>query len=70
MICNKCGKDFSDTVLPLHSKRCVVEPVEQEPEPAQLTKEEMKALLDDAGIKYTARMGKSELLELIEGIEE
>lgn len=64
MICNKCGKDYSDTVLPLHMARCVIEA-----EPTQLSKDEMKALLDDAGIKYTARMGKSDLMELIEGIE-
>lgn len=68
MICSKCGKDFSDTVLPLHMNRCIV--IEKDPEPVQLTKEEMRSLLDDAGIKYTARMGKSDLLELIEGLED
>jgi galactose-1-phosphate uridylyltransferase len=74
MICDNCGVEYSDDVYTIHRAWCVKSVKKQEPanelEPVikSLSKPELKSILDEAGVKYTARMGKEDLQKLVDTI--
>ncbi len=77
MICDKCGKDFSESVYRIHVKSCNPEtPVEdkkkrskKDPE-IDIQRGLLKAELDRKGIKYHANAKYNYLLKLVEESKE
>lgn len=72
MKCSKCGKEFSEPILPLHEKRCGIEKtVKENKKIEQMNKDELLAkakeleiVIEDAG-----NTTKTQIIEMIKAKE-
>ena len=72
MKCSKCGKEFSEPILPLHEKRCgIKETVKGNKKIEQMNKEELlvKAKELEIVIENTENTTKAQIIEMIKAKE-
>ena len=66
MICNKCGKEWSDKVYPFHFKECnISEGVITMDAPKELSNKEMKEWIIEQGGKVPRNANKKQLEKVI-----
>lgn len=64
MKCPVCGREISDSVYPLHMKRCKKD---VKKELIDYTVSELKSMCKEKGLKGYSKLNEKELIELLEG---